>query len=129
MLPVRIDLVKIDLHRIDLHISSRRRMALKDLKVSVRASVKAEIDLNRADFKRMIVATVDLILTIEVSKTVKEAVSREAIILISRVAVKADSLIKRIDSRAHPERSSSLSLSLEVRPQRATKPSREVLRV
>ena len=116
MLPARIDLVRIDLHRIDLHridlhISSRRRMALKDLKVSVRASVKVEIDLNRAASKRTTVATVDLILTIEVSKTVKEAVSREAIILISRVAVKADSLIKRIDSRALPERSLSLSLS------------------
>ena len=92
-----------------------RRMVLRDLRARVRA-LKTEIIATiaiiaeterRADSSREMIAAA-LIQTIEVSRTLKEAVSRR---VTTATAIRADSLIRMIARRALRERSSSHSLS------------------
>jgi HEAT repeat protein len=98
MLPPQALLAEIDLHvRIDPHISNQLKAAHKSRRARVKALIKATI--SRADSKRTTVTTVDTAQMIEV-RTLKEADSRRVTALISRVADKADFLIKRISSRA-----------------------------
>jgi hypothetical protein len=106
LLRVTIDL----LARIDPRISSRLRAELsnKDLRAHVPTILVTAPTDSRVDFRKMTVASARVT---EVSRTTKGAVSKEAVISISRADVRADFMIKRIDSRARLRTPLRLSLS------------------
>ena len=109
-----------------IYMECRRALKaqVKDLRAHVRDLLPTTTDL-RADSRETIVTIVDSHPTTEVSRTHKEAVSREEIIPISRADVRADSSIRTKDSRTLRERSSSRSPSSEAR---LMSPSREAQR-